>query len=334
MALENDTPADIADTGAVTIDNATGAAVTPPVQQAPADEPYDPADFYADDKPKGEAPAADADAGVDPDADPDAPAADADTAPIDAPLSWAKDAKEVFATLPREAQEIIATRERDRETSLQAKFREAAGTRQAVETEARTALATIMQNHQQALGQYAQMFQVPQPDLNLLNSEDPAERTLYFQQEAQYRHATAQREQLTQQMQEARQHAEAIQLHQQQAELQAEHQVLEEKLGTEWSDPSARAKLLGDLTPIAAELGYPQELIAQARACDIIAMRGVAALKAKADKWDAYNKAKMVPVRNGKTNQIPPTSRPNAPNGSRAPVSVEAQMYPDDVRRN
>lgn len=329
MALENEAVAEVDDTGAVTIDNATGAAVTPPVQQATVDEPYDPADFYADDKP-GEQQEAAAEGET-----PEGDEGQGEAEPIDAPLSWAKDAKEVWADVPREIQEIVATREKERETSLQAKYREAAGTRQAVETEARTALATIMQNHQHALGQYEQMFQVPQPDLNLLNSEDPAERTLYFQQEAQYRHATAQREQLTQQMQEARQHAEAIQLHQQQAELQAEHQVLEEKLGTEWSDPSARAKLLGDLTPIAAELGYPQELIAQARACDIIAMRGVAALKAKADKWDAYNKAKMVDVRSARGGQsIPPTSRPNAPNGSRAPVSVEAQMYPDDVRRN
>lgn len=253
--------------------------------------------------------------------------------PIDAPLSWAKDAKEQFSKLPREAQEIIATRERDREVALQAKFREAANTRQQVETEARQALQTIMQNHEQSLQQYAAQIIPVQPDLRLLNSDDPSHRSLYFQQEAEYRAATAQREQLTQQMQEARQHAEAIQLHQQQAELQAEHQVLEERLGTEWSDPSARAKLLGDLTPIAAELGYPQDLIAQARACDILAMNKARDWKAKAEKYDALNKAKMVPVRAAK-GAIPPTARTAAPQGNRPPVSVEAQLYPNDVRRN
>lgn len=330
MALENEAVAEVADT-TTTPEAAAADVQAATVQQDPADEPYDPADFYENDKPGDKLQEADA---PDTEADPDAPEADTAAEPIDAPLSWAKDAKEVWAEVPPKVQEIIATRERERETSLQAKYREAAGTRQAVETEARTALQTIMQNHQQALQQYEQMFEVPQPDLNLLNSEDPHERTLYFQQEAQYRHATAQRQQLTQQMQDARQHAEAIQLHQQQAELQAEHQVLEERLGTEWSDPSARAKLLGDLTPIAAELGYPQELIAQARACDIIAMKNVATLKAKADKWDEYNKAKMVSVRAGKGQSIPPTARTAAPQGNRQPVSVEAQLYPNDVRRN
>lgn len=331
MALENETGADAIDTN--TAAPAPDGAPAPDAQhQTAQQEEYDAADFYKDD-PKPDAQAQDADAGADPDADPDAP--DPDAEPIPAPISWAKDSKEVWANLPRETQEIIATRERERETAVQAKFREAAGTRQAVETEARQALATIMQNHQQALSQYEQMFQVPEPDLNLLNSDDPAQRTLYFQQEAQYRAAHAQRQQLTQQMQEAEQHAQAIQLHQQQAELQAEHQMLEEKLGTEWSDPSARAKLLGDLTPIAAELGYPQELIAQARACDIIAMRQASEWKAKAAKWDDYNKAKMIPVRNAKGGQsIPPTARTNAPQGNRQPVSIEAQLYPNDVRRN
>lgn len=291
---------------------------------APANDEYNAEDFYADDKPKVDD---DAPADVDPDVDPDA-----DPEPIEAPLSWAKDAKDVFGTLPREAQEVIAEREKAREASLQTKFREAASTRQQVETEARTALQTIMQNHHQQLAQYQQQFEVPQPDLRLLNSDDPNERALYFNQEAQYRAASAQREHITQQMREAEAHAQAIADQQQAAELQAEHQFLEEKLGTEWSDPSARAKLLGELGPIAAELGYPQELISNARGVDIIAMRGVATLKAKADKWDALQKAKMAPVRAAKG--IPPASRPGASGGQRAPVDTVAMMYPNDVRRN
>jgi len=327
MSLDNLTDAPIADAGAI------DPAVVPPAIAAPADaadaaDEYNAEDFYADDQPQDDGnPAADA--------DPDAlAAADPADEPIEAPLSWAKDAKEQFAKLPREAQEIIATRERDREVALQAKFREAASTRQQVETEARSALQTIMTNHQQALEVALGNVDIQQPDLRLLNSPDPAHRDLYFQQEAQYRAAVAQRETITQQLQEARQHSETIQLQQQQVELQAEHALLEEKLGTDWSDPSSRAKLLGDLTPIAAELGYPQELIGQARALDILAMKTASDWKAKAEKWDAYNKAKMVPVRQARGNPIPPTARPVAPNGNRQPVSIEAQLYPDDVRRN
>lgn len=304
--------------------DATATAQPDPTPAAQDD--YNPEDFYAEDKPKVDANAAD------PDADPDIPADDGDAQPIEAPLSWAKDAKEVFGTLPPEAQQIIADREKAREASLQTKYREAAGTRQQVETEARTALQTIMQNHHQQLAQYQQQFEAPQPDLRLLNSDDPNERALYFQQEAQYRAASAQRDHITQQMREAEAHAQAIADQQQAVELQAEHQFLEEKLGTEWSDPSARAKLLGDLGPIAAELGYPQELIANARGVDILAMRQVATLKVKADKYDALQKAKMVPVRAARG--VPPTSRPGSSGGARAPQDVVSQMYPNDVRRN
>lgn len=305
--------------------------ITPAAEvAAPAPAPgvaddYSAEEFYENDKPGGQ-PASD---GVEEPALTDEPPAEQ----IDAPLSWAKDAKDVFAALPREAQEVIATRERDREAAIQAKFREAAGTRQQVETEARQALQTVMQNHMQALQQDAQQFEPTQPDLALLNSADPAHRDLYFQQEAQYRHAIAQRDQLTQQQQEAQAHAEAIALQQQQVELQAEHAVLEENLGPEWSDPSARAKLLGDLTPIAAELGYSQELIAQARAADILAMRKVADWKAKAAKFDQMNKAKMVPVRAAKA--IPPSARAGSPQAHTGqPVDIVAAMYPNDVRRN
>lgn len=315
MDLDNQTAAPIADDTGAIVENE-------PVQQEQHQEDVDPADFYADGEQELDG---------QPEGEGEGEAEQAE--PIAAPLSWAKDAKDVFGTLPREAQEVIAARERDRETFLQSKSREAAQTRQAVETEARTALQTIMTNHQQALAQYAAQIEPVQPDLRLLNSSEPGHRDLYFQQEAEYRAATAQREQLTQQMQEARQHAEAIANHQHQAELQAEHQTLEEALGTEWTEPSARAKLLGDLTPIAAELGYPQELINQARACDIIAMKKAFDWKAKAEKFDQLNKAKMVSVRAAK-GQIPPTARPNAPQGNRAPVALEEQMYPGDVRRN
>lgn len=317
--------ADVADTGAV-IENAAPAPKT-----YDPNEPVDVEDFYRDDKPK-EAQAAGTPADdLDPDVDPDAP--DADVAPIDAPLSWAKDAKEKWADIPRETQEIIATREKERETFLQSKSREAAQTRQAVETEARSALLTIMQNHEQQLGPLIQQFAPKQPDLALLNSQDPADRDLYFQQEAAYRYNVAQQDQLQQQLAETRQHAEVIAQHQRNAELEAEHAMLNDTLGTEWSDPSTRAKLLETLQPIAAELGYPAELIANARGVDIIAMKHVATLKAKADKYDALQKAKMVPVRAAK-GAIPPTARTGSPSGRQAEQDTAAQLYPDDVRRN
>jgi hypothetical protein len=322
-----------------TVDQPEAQAAAPP--QASADAPYDPSSFYADDQPKeptealGEA--GDGEDGLEPTGDdvvdPDAPDADA----IEAPISWAKDAKDIFGKLPREAQEIISARERDRETFLQAKSREAAQTRATVESEARGVLQQVATNFRQQVEQLqAVIIPVPEaPDQRLLYSPDPEHHLIYNRQKAEYESAIAQRDGLAQQissrMEEAKRLEDAASQQQEQAELQAEHSLLEEKLGQDWSDPSSRAKLLGDLTPIAAELGYSKEQIAQARACDILAMKRVHELKAKADKYDALQKAKMAQVRAGKV--IPPAARPQSPTGTRAPVDAAALLYPNDVRR-
>lgn len=251
--------------------------------------------------------------------------------PIAAPTSWAKDAKDVFANLPREAQEIISKREADREKFIQGKSREAAMTRQTVETEARGALQTIMRNHEQALTQF--LPQLPErPNPALLGTGDPAHRDLYYQQQAQYDYAAAQHAEIVQQIQQARQHAEAISQQQYNADIAAEHQMLEDNLGTEWSDPSERAKLLETLQPIAAELGYSQEVMAQARAADILALRRIADFKAKADKYDQLMKRKMEPVRAAK-HQLPPAARSSGAMGGQPASDAASLLYPEDVRR-
>lgn len=309
-----------------------------PSEQTPAEQPAAPSltDMYADEaqsEPADGQPQQDAgtEASQDTtDAGDDGEPADVDLPPIDAPTSWAKDAKDIFASLPREAQEIIAKREADREKFVQTKSREAANTRQAVESEARQALTTIMQNHQQALEQFLPELP-PMPDPRLLAS--PEHRDIYFQQEAAYKYAVAQRDSVSQQLEQARNHAQAISQQQLQAEIQAEHAVLEDAFGDEWSDPSSRAKLLSDLEPIAAELGYPKEVMAEARAADIIALRRIGDLKAKADKYDQLMKKRMEPVRAAKQ-PLPPAARPGAQPGQPKPRGTLATLYPDDVPRN
>ncbi len=252
--------------------------------------------------------------------------------PIAAPVSWAKDAKEIFATLPREAQEAIAKRETERERFIQQKGQEAAATRRTVETEARNALTTIMQNHSRQIEAFMpQMPEMPNPQL--LNTGDPAHRDLYYQQRAQYDYAAAQREQITQQLEQVRQHAEAVSGQQYEAEIEAEHEVLERELQTEWSDPSERAKLLERLQPIAAELGYSQEVMAQARAADILALRQIGNWRDDAEKYRSLMKKKMEPVRAAKK-PLPPVARPGAPTGQSKPVGSLAALYPDDLPRN
>lgn len=262
-------------------DTQEAAAADTTTQQATAETEYDPSSFYEDDQPKDpvEAPADDAQADEG-DTEGEGQTDEAGE-PIEAPISWSKDSKDVFAKLPREAQEIITTRERERETFLQAKSREAAQTRTTVESEARQVLQQVASNYRQQMEQLQSVvIPVPEaPDQRLLFSQDPEHHLLYNRQKAQYDSAIAQRDGLAQhissRMEEAQRLADAASQQQQEAELQAEHSLLEEKLGQDWSDPSSRAKLLGDLTPIAAELGYSQEQIAQARACDILAMKYV-----------------------------------------------------------
>jgi len=324
------------------MDIQTEAPISEPT---PAEQPTAPnlTDLY-DDKPKGEP--ADAEPQPDARAETDPPAEDADgdpadpvepeVDPIEAPTSWAKDAKDVFGKLAalgeegRAIAETITKREADRERFVQTKSREAANTRQTVETEARQALTTIMRNHEQALTQF--LPELPQmPDPRLLAS--PEHRDIYFQQKAEYDYAVAQRDHVSQQLEQARNHAQAISQQQLQAEVQAEHAVLEDAFGDEWSDPSSRAKLLSDLEPIAAELGYPKEVMAEARAADIIALRRIGDLKAKADKYDQLMKKRMEPVRAAKA-PLPPVARPGAQAGQSKPRGTLATLYPDDVPRN
>jgi hypothetical protein len=325
--LATDLPpaADVADAGAVA-DNAPPAPKT-----YDPNEPVDVEDFYRDDKPK-EAPKAD-DAPNEGEEQQEGEEGEEPPEPIAAPLSWAKDYKDKFEALPREMQEVIAGRENERDIFVRRKSQEFEDNRKAFEGQARSALQTVMENHRVQLQQYAQQIEAPQPDLRLLNSDDPSERSLYFQQEAAYRQFVAQREELTQHAQQAEHYAQVIAEQQRAADLETEHAMLNESLGTEWSDPSSRANLLETLQPIAAELGYPAELIANARGVDIIAMKHVATLKAKADKYDALQKAKMVPVRAAK-GAIPPTARTGSPSGRQAEQDTAAQLYPDDVRRN
>lgn len=288
--------------------------------------------LYPDDtrQPAQDEPVAAIAAPEDPEGDEEGKQEEPEAEPIAAPTSWAKDAKEVFAALPREAQEVIAKREAERESFVQSKSREAATTRQQVETEAHTVIQQLMQNHAQQLETYAQQFEAPRPDIRLLQSADPQHRELYYQQKDAYEYATAQRDALAQQVEQARQQATFAEQQQGQAELQRELAMLQERL-PEWSDPSERAKLLSDIQPIAAELGYSPELMAQARAQDILALKTAHGWREDALKYRDLMKRKMEPVRAAK--QLPPVARAGAPTGQAKPAGVISTLYPNDPPR-
>jgi hypothetical protein len=72
-------------------------------------------------------------------------------------------------------------------------------------------------------------------------------------------------------------------------------------------------------------LGYSPELIAQARASDILAMKTAAEWKVKADRWDRANSKKMEKVRAAKT--LPKTTTPGS---AKAPGAARQAAYASD----
>lgn len=260
-----------------------------------------------------------------PEPEPEEPEPEAD--PIPAPASWAKDYKAEFEALPRQMQEVIAKRETERDRFVQAKAQEVVSEKRRIEHEAQQVILQIHQAQAEQLSHYADMLDVQEPDVRLLQSDDPQHHALYYQQDREYRVSTAQRQRAQQESQQARQQAEALQAQAIQAEQAREIALLEERI-PEWSDPSARTKLLNDLGSIGAELGYSSEQMQEARASDIFALRQASEWKAKAAKYDQLNREKMVPVRAAKT--LPPVARSSAPIRQSPPKSIAQSLYPND----
>jgi hypothetical protein len=246
-----------------------------------------------------------------------------DLPPIEAPVSWDAEAKETFKSLPREAQEIVAKRESERERFVQQKSQEAALAKQTALQQATSELAQIEQGYAQHFQQLAEQLQPQRPNPQLLQ-HDPA---AFYALTAQYEEAVAQQRQLQQLSQQHAQQAQARQAQIEQAEHAEQHRIIVESF-PEYADPTTGPKLQAELSAVARELGYSPELIAQARATDILAMRTAADWKAKAQKYDALQAKKMEKVRAAKG--LPKVATPGVSQGadqlreSRATAAIEA----------
>jgi hypothetical protein len=224
--------------------------------------------------------------------EPELEAEDDDLPPIDAPVSWDAEAKARFAELPRDLQETVKQRETERERFVQQKSQEAARARQEVEQTAFQQLAQYERQVAEELSQLAAQIGPQRPDPAVLQYDPQA----FYKQQAAYENAQAQQLQLQRQAQEYAQQA-------QQREAEAErlyHSQQQQKLVEafpEYLDPTSGPELQRNLSAVAREMGYSPELIAQARADDILAMKVAAGWKAKADKLDALEKRKMEKVR-------------------------------------
>ena len=231
-----------------------------------------------------------------------------DLPPIDAPVSWDAEAKAKFAELPRETQEFIAKREGERERFVQQKSQEATRAQKDAQQAAIQQLAQIETGYAQHYQQLAEQILPQRPNPALLQ-HDP--QSFYAQQYA-YENAVAQQQQLQQQAQQYAEQAQARTAQAEQARLAEEQQFIVEHF-PEYTDPTTGPELQRKLSAVAKELGYPDELISQARASDILAMRKAAEWKAKADQLDRLNAKKMEKVRAAKS--MPPVARPGVAQG-------------------
>lgn len=231
-----------------------------------------------------------------------------DLPPIEAPVSWDAEAKAKFAELPRELQETVTKREAERERFVQSKSQEAARAKHEVEQAALQQLAEIEKGYAQHYEKVAEQVLPQRPNPALLQHDAQA----FYAQQYAYESAVAQQREL---QQAAQQYAQQAQMREQQAEqarLAQEHQIIVEQF-PEYADPTVGPELQRKLSAAAKRIGYPDELISQARATDIIAMRKVAEALDKADKYDALQAKKMEKVRAAKG--LPKVATPGVPQG-------------------
>lgn len=222
---------------------------------------------------------------------------------IDPPVSWGTDAKELFGQLPPELQTQVAEREAQREKFVQQKAAEASEAKRTASAEAAMQFADTQRQYASELEQYASLLQPQRPNPALL-TQDPV---AFYQLQAQYEQAQAQHQDMMQRAAYSRQEAAQREQQARDAQFQADIAILEQAI-PDWSDPVKRTEALTEVTRIGAELGYTPDIMAEASAQDILALRRAAEWKSKAAKYDALQKTKMEAVRSAKA--LPKVARP------------------------
>ena len=306
----------------------TGSEAVNPDSTAPANDPFEALaeEMMGEDAPDDEEPAEAEGESPEPTAE-DVTDDEAETR-IEPPVSWKAEEKEKFKALPRETQEYIAQREAERERFVQSKAQEATQAKANAEREALGQLAQFQQ--QQALALQQALPEVPpRPSYNLSVTDPIA----FAEQMEAHERGIAQHNHVQQRIQFAHQQAQQAQaaLHMQE---QQETQTVLQQVFPEYLDPTTGPKLREQLGSIALELGYSPEQLAQVNAKDILAMRAVANLKAKADKYDTLMAKKMETVREAKN--LPKVARPGSaqPRSATNAQAAEAAFQRTKQTRN
>lgn len=284
-------------------------------------------ELYPDEAAERDAPADDEQGDDIPDeeGEPEAPA-------IDPPHSWKAEDKAKWDDLPREAQEIIARRETEVARAITAKSEEAKTARETVVEQAKTEIATFREQQAAQIRQYAALFTPEPPDERLLYTGNPQDAVTYQQQQAAFMRSHAQQQQLQQAAQYEEAQAQLIRDEQTKAARAADEAKLREQWPEWFMEGDTGQKLQSDLKSIALDIGYPEELWEERNAADVLALRKVADWKAKAAKWDSYDRNRRAPSGQFRQQrQLPPVTRPGAQSTAvKKPADPLKLQYPND----
>ncbi len=238
--------------------------------------------------------------------------------PIAPPVSWTAEEKAEFADLPRALQETLTRRETEREKFVQTKAQEAKAIQQKVERTAAERIAQAQDANLQTLA--ALLPEIPEKPAHKYRTQNPAAwdeaMDAYESAVAQHRYV----QQVAQKVHTERQAAETAAARDEAAQNEA---VLREKLPEYFGEKGP--ELERELRSTAQFLGYTEEQLAHVDANDVLAMKKVSELKAKADKYDTLMARQMQSVRDAKI--LPKVSRPGVPLGKGA---IAGERYQAD----
>ena len=253
-------------------------------------------------------------------------AAEDDTPEEDAPPpphSWKAEDAEVWNGMNEAQREVVGRREKERDAYVTELGRKTAGEQRQLEQQASQAVAQQAENHANELYAYMQLTAPGVPDERLLYTQNPDDRLVFQRQEAAYRSGLAQQHELQQRIAGYQQHAAEVRRQSDEADLTAQAQFLQAEL-PQFFDPDEGPKLRQTLESIGSELGYPSELMAQADASDIMALKKAAEWRDDALKYRKIISKRMETVRGAKN--LPRMSRPNAGQGpGAARIATEEQ---------
>lgn len=259
-----------------------------------------------------------ADEGDEPEAeegdDEDADEGEPETA-IAPPASLTAEEKAAWAQLPPEAQQTLVAIEARRTAEVQTGLEKARSAQREAESAAAGRVAEAQRLFAEQQATLAQRFAPVKP-----NPQHYPDWQTYSQAQARYEAEAAQHNDLMQQLNGLHAEATAEQERLEAQALQAQWKAVQNDL-PEAADQAQWSELITKLSPLALELGYPEELLADATPTDIRAIKRAAEWKADADKYKALMSRQMSKVRSGKS------AKPNAaqPVGSgKARASMKA----------